>query len=263
MATWEPCHASEFEDVEPKVAYRDFAELVLSAEEDGHYLGNHTPVLVSKEMSAITAKWDESFIETPLVEGEAPFPTGCIIMYPFGVPTFILWGVSGNGLFEHGSRWDIHLTLVSFPEGEVTGAGFFFKFHKGQYFTLHTEGNQPSQEDDIAAMVNLGTLRATWALMNSKIFIGKTTPKPRRHAGGSLVNVPDLLVYRLRKREYGKSGNPVDVQWSHRWVVNGHWANIACGPGRKQRRPVYIAPYVKGPEDKPLVIKNRIHWLKD
>jgi hypothetical protein len=50
--------------------------------------------------------------------------------------------------------------------------------------------------------------------------------------------------------------------YSHRWIVRGHMRNQPIGPrnakgGQKHIR-VWIAPYVKGPEDKPLVLKDRV-----
>ena len=51
-------------------------------------------------------------------------------------------------------------------------------------------------------------------------------------------------------------------EFSHRWIVRGHMRNQPIGPrnakgGQKHMR-VWIAPYVKGPEDKPLVLKDRV-----
>ncbi len=50
--------------------------------------------------------------------------------------------------------------------------------------------------------------------------------------------------------------------YSHRWPVIGHWRQVACGPGRTERRPRRIAPYIAGPADKPFVPKARI-WAAD
>jgi hypothetical protein len=50
--------------------------------------------------------------------------------------------------------------------------------------------------------------------------------------------------------------------YSHRWIVRGHMRNQPIGPrnakGGQQHQRVWIAPYVKGPEDKPLVLKDRV-----
>ena len=49
-------------------------------------------------------------------------------------------------------------------------------------------------------------------------------------------------------------------EWSCRWMVgvdtNGFWRNQACGTGMKDRRLTYIAPYMKGPDDKPLKVSQ-------
>jgi len=37
--------------------------------------------------------------------------------------------------------------------------------------------------------------------------------------------------------------------WSCRWIVGGHWRNQ---PYKDDRKLIYIMPYVKGPDDKPL-----------
>lgn len=48
-----------------------------------------------------------------------------------------------------------------------------------------------------------------------------------------------------------------------RWVVRGHYRDQAYGPAHSMRRRQWIAPYVKGPADKPLVIKAAVHiWRK-
>lgn len=43
-------------------------------------------------------------------------------------------------------------------------------------------------------------------------------------------------------------------EFNCQWVVDGHWRNQPFGPGRAQKRLVYIHPYVKGPKDKPLKV---------
>jgi len=48
------------------------------------------------------------------------------------------------------------------------------------------------------------------------------------------------------------------VEWSHRWMVRGHWRLQPYGPQRTLRRAQWIDPYVKGPEDKPLDVRPTI-----
>jgi hypothetical protein len=57
-------------------------------------------------------------------------------------------------------------------------------------------------------------------------------------------------------------GSSSERQYLHRWWVGGHWRQQACGPNHADRRPKWIAPYVKGPEGAPLT-KDRVHvWRR-
>lgn len=89
---------------------------------------------------------------------------------------------------------------------------------------------------------------------------------PHRHQRKRAVRTrraePQVHVVQLRRAlsrggKSGRGGGP-PVEWDHRWLVRGHWRNQACGPGRKDRRPRYIPEHIKGPEDKPLVVHDKI-----
>lgn len=75
---------------------------------------------------------------------------------------------------------------------------------------------------------------------------------------------PSVTVIELRRPvDSGASeGAHHDVDWSHRWMVGGHWRN-QFHPSDGSHVPTWIAPYVKGPEDKPLVVKDRVFaWTR-
>ena len=52
-----------------------------------------------------------------------------------------------------------------------------------------------------------------------------------------------------------RSDEPGTVDWTHRWLVRGHWRQQPHGFNRQLRRLKWIDPYVKGPEDKPLDVR--------
>lgn len=54
-----------------------------------------------------------------------------------------------------------------------------------------------------------------------------------------------------------RKGSAPTVQF----LVRGHWRNQACGPRMTQRRPTWIEPYWKGPEDAPINV--RPHAIDD
>ena len=53
-----------------------------------------------------------------------------------------------------------------------------------------------------------------------------------------------------------REGEPVN--WTHRWLVDGFWRS-QWFPSLGRHRQIWISPYVKGPEDLPLVIKKRYY----
>lgn len=130
--------------------------------------------------------------------------------------------------------------------------------------TLDDENGNPV-EADLNRLSTGKLLVGLWELLNQTIV---ETDEPqierpsRRRA--KKMGIPDrVTVIRLRRhvrtdREEGES----DVEWSHRWMVRGHWRWQACGTGRAERRRIWVPAYVKGPEDKPLVITDKLYRLE-
>jgi hypothetical protein len=80
-------------------------------------------------------------------------------------------------------------------------------------------------------------------------------------------NLPsEVLVIQFRKTRYtsAEGGEERNINWSHRWLVGGHWRwqpykDPVSGGEIKKR--IWISPYVKGPDDKPLKTKERVYVL--
>lgn len=100
-----------------------------------------------------------------------------------------------------------------------------------------------------------------WALAKTPRLVERTEihdPRPARpRAARSRITTP-VVLFDIRATEYTGTGAERPSNWSHRWIVGGHWRNQAHGPGGRLRRPTWIAPHVKGPDDKPLVVKDRV-----
>lgn len=98
---------------------------------------------------------------------------------------------------------------------------------------------------------------ACLSFLEQRVFV---TPQRRaeRHARRRLerqgyVHEPVIRVVELRRKQ-AKSEHSSDhesVEWSHQWVVSGHWRN-QWYPSLNAHQPRWILPYVKGPEDAPL-----------
>jgi hypothetical protein len=67
----------------------------------------------------------------------------------------------------------------------------------------------------------------------------------------------DTVVVRLRRRRHEHGEPQGEANYSHRFIVSGHWRN-QWYPSMQEHRLRWIAPFVKGPEDMPLVVKQRV-----
>ena len=114
-------------------------------------------------------------------------------------------------------------------------------------------------------------LHAYWLLMSQTIIEkAKETGDRTQRRRLARENAPsDVVVIQFRKRKYyNEKGEETEdskkIDWSHRWLVGGHWRwqpykDPVSGGEIKKR--IWISPYVKGPEDKPLVMKDRVYVL--
>jgi hypothetical protein len=76
----------------------------------------------------------------------------------------------------------------------------------------------------------------------------------RRLSSAQILEPPNIHVVVLRRagsQEEEDSAESSSAEWSCRWFVRGHWRN-QFHPSDESHRPVWIAPYVKGPNDRPL-----------
>lgn len=131
-------------------------------------------------------------------------------------------------------------------------------------------------DDDIEATNIVRHMHALWLMLNQTITI-TTEEHPERHARkrAEKKGIPNkVTLIQLRRAVYPhrEEGESL-IEWSHRWPVRGHWAWRACSEKHPQAvhgAPVkggigvrvYIAPYIKGPDDKPLVLTQKVFSLE-
>lgn len=127
---------------------------------------------------------------------------------------------------------------------------------------------QPTTVNDARLVV------AYFRLLGQTIVTVKDAPieraARRRAERAKMPARVQTITLRKRVTKYAEEGEHQSVDWSHRWLVRGHWAWRACGPDHPLAEPdgadgfharLYIAPYVKGPEGKPLVITEKVFDL--
>lgn len=78
-------------------------------------------------------------------------------------------------------------------------------------------------------------------------------PTRKRLERAGFTHEPLIRVVELRRKqsrsEHHDDRDP--VEWSHQWVVSGHWRQ-QWYPTLGAHQPRWIMPYIKGPEDMPL-----------
>lgn len=88
---------------------------------------------------------------------------------------------------------------------------------------------------------------------------GRACIRRAQRAGSKQSSV--RVVHLRKKAVTGGGGESSDDEshreYSCRFLVRGHW-RMQWYPSQKRHAPKWIFPYVKGPEDKPLVVKDRV-----
>jgi hypothetical protein len=115
------------------------------------------------------------------------------------------------------------------------------------------------QEETQADLVR--TLQVLWRLAKQEIALPRQERASRAswRRASDWRSIKEVTVMTLRRsRPKHSEGDGEGVEWSHRWLVRGHWRNQPYKiDGRMVHRQIWIAPFVKGPEDRPFVPKQR------
>lgn len=109
---------------------------------------------------------------------------------------------------------------------------------------------------------------AMWLLVQQRVAVTRqaraSRADRRRWDRIEAGPIPETTVIELRRpvTQSGEREDPGFVEWSRRWIVDGHWRN-QYHPSTGERVPTWIAPYIKDPEDKPLVVQRKINaWVR-
>lgn len=193
---------------------------------------------VSSEGTYVIHMWDDEYRHPDAVARQ---------MVAEGVSTSRItgrWGYIGVALYDDGDQ-------IGDPEIQISEE--IIKRYE------HVEGV-------IAAPFTNPTrlFHAFWLLLNQTLVARDVERGDRRAARRMrFMNVPnEVTVITFRRREHhddyeGESA----VEWNHRWLVRGHWRwqPYKDEDGNWQHRRQFIAPYIKGPENRPLVITQKVN----
>lgn len=126
-----------------------------------------------------------------------------------------------------------------------------------------------SYKEDRRLLCALTTLLAHGGIATQR---QATVPRGERRRLERQGVKPETLQYRIvnlrtehepGERHADAEGATGESRYGHRWIVEGHMRLQPYGPGRSLRRLQWINPYVKGPADAPLVVRDVVHaWRK-
>lgn len=109
---------------------------------------------------------------------------------------------------------------------------------------------------------DLSFVGASFLFLQQKLLVSRREALPRavaRRLAREGRDEDGVAVVYLRKPTY--VGEQISehawVDWQYQWFVRGHWRDQPYGPGRELTRKVWIAPYIKGPDGKPLKMPNQ------
>ncbi|MFD5882600.1 hypothetical protein [Streptomyces yangpuensis] len=151
--------------------------------------------------------------------------------------------------------------------GQMTG------IHPRHGFTyLRTtliEAGKPDLTDTSEADVALLRLiQATWLLMGQTLATSERVPADRasrrRIQRLDRTHGTEVRLIRLRRARTERGSTPAEEpgtrEYQNRWVVRGHWKN-QWYPSRDAHRPIWISPYIAGPEGAPLIGGEKVFVL--
>ncbi|MFD7161227.1 hypothetical protein ACFV9C_42045 [Kribbella sp. NPDC059898] len=111
-----------------------------------------------------------------------------------------------------------------------------------------------SEITDVDGLFSIKFLYAFWRLCAQRITDISDAPvkNATRAAAERAGTSPEVRVTHLRTSARGGNDPETGATWNHRWVVRMHKVR-QWYPSEQRHKVLYRGPYIKGPEDKPLL----------
>ena len=257
-------------------------------------VGAAEPIFVSKEMCALIEYAWEKFEPEPMREDDLFLPAGWAYLEKPLVTTDV-WGkrMVHRAIAWHtgtdGGRSGVHVMTFAGPDDEAGRDQYFDdlsaedKARTRAFFgralalghaTPIVFGDDPGDKDvptfaddygdrptdDTVRQVSMdfhGYLQVLWRMMAQRVAVGmrvQASRASRRQNEREGWRENYITVVTLRRPKNDGDASHGSVEWSQRWIVSGHWRWQPYGDGT--HRQIWIAPYVKGPDDKPLIVRG-------
>lgn len=157
--------------------------------------------------------------------------------------------ISGNGVGGD-LVWSQWPTLTPLHTDQIT----FGTALRGLVY----EDQQVHETSDLA----VDFVRTLWRFFQQTIasITRERAERPlRRQLARAKLPDTHVTVIDLRRSATRGDGHS-EVEWSHRWLVRGHWRN-QWYPSEETHRLIYINPFIKGPDGAPLLLRDKVYNL--
>lgn len=147
-------------------------------------------------------------------------------------------------------RWnDEELVEEPGPQLSAYDDDFYRSFHVAQEDRVKFD-----DETKQATILARRFLISFFGFIDQTIATIENEKPPRGLRRRSVLPESNQFVKIIHLRKSVQSGQAVQrsVDWQHRWIVKGHWRNQYYR-GSSQHKLIFISPYVKGPDGKPLL----------
>jgi hypothetical protein len=226
------------------------------------------PIYVSDEMFEVAEHAAATFVAEPLQETDLLTQYGFVLLpRPFVTPD-----VNGRATTWRAFSW----FPASSSDGTSRGIHFSTYTHRDD---AHLDGYEISQQlvwqplhitpwwfdtevpEGWKGAIGWWTCaQALMRLMMQHIATRDEYQSPRASRRRWTRELPEqpkpyIVVVRLRRPKHQPQGESRSVDWKQRWIVGGHWRNQFYRSLGIHRR-IWISDHMKGPDDKPLVIRK-------
>jgi hypothetical protein len=246
---------------------------------------NAEPIWIDPDMMSVVEAAINRFTPEPLIETDLITQSGFLVL----PRSLWLTDPSGKELSWKAAFWSprsngIHLVLfhdthdrddvdLTDEEMRTLGKAFTTRFLPTHVVNWDFGSYHPGYDPvgggtDVPAALTVDAhaqLQGTWRLLTQYLAVRTSQRVPRAFAKRARVNrMPTEHVTIVRLRRPPQDANPSEpglVNWTHRWLVGGHWRNQWYSSVGLHRQ-IWVSPYVKGPQELPLIVnKARVFEL--
>src|SRR5215475_5461194 len=164
-------------------------------------------------------------------------------------------------------RHDGEGIMLFFDQFEVTQRGEpvkqwnfgAFTIHYGQTWPYDFQKAPGDWPDGVGRFLKRCACLSSPYINKDKVRLAHHHRRQLERSGEPPEKVEETVsVVKLRrevKEAVKRSGQPASaVEWQHQWWVSGHY-RAQWYPHEEAHKVIWIAPYIKGPEDKPILEK--------